>query len=162
MAFAVERVIVIDEGLYQGTGLVHRWLARIGVSMYHNTLQAAPERSGELKAGIHLSQAREGRRIISVAVESTAPHTMYVIGGTAGNGLGFIYTTRGRANPGTVGRMLNGVFVKDAPRGLWLVLSDARGGRHLRVHGQRKNNFLAKGYDATARVHQSLRSFPHF
>lgn len=161
MAVVLSRVIVVDEGLYQGSGLVHRWLARIGVQLETNIIRAAPERTGELKAGIRRSEARDSLRIISTSVESTAPHTRYVLGGTAGNGLGYIYTTRGRANIATVGKMLNGVFVPDPPIGLWLVLSDARGGRHLRVHGQRKNNFMAKGYDVTARTHRSLRPFPH-
>jgi hypothetical protein len=40
-------------------------------------------------------------------------------------------------------------------------LSDARDGVHLTVHGQRANNFMAKGYDQTARTHPSLRPFPH-
>lgn len=162
MPIEVSRVVVVDEGLYVGRGLVNRWFKTIGVSLYANILEAAPERSGELKAGIVQDYGRAGLRILNTTVASTAPHTKYVIGGTAGNGLGYIYTKRGFANIATVGRMLNGEFVKDPPVGLWLHLSDARGGRYLRVRGQRKNNFLAKGYDATARRHRSLRPFPNF
>ena len=153
----VVKVIVIDEGLYVGNGLVNRWLKGIGYSMYGHVFERAPTWSGQLKAGIRLDFGRDGLRILNAVVESTAPHTQYVIGGTVGNGVGYIYSHRGFANRATVGRMLSGEFVKDPPVGLWLILSDARGGRHLRVHGQRANNFLAKGYNDTAKTHRALR-----
>lgn len=153
-------VVVLDEGLYQGNGAVARWISRIGREMHANVVARTPVRSGDLVAGIRRNDERLGLRLLSVAVESTAAHTKYVIGGTVGNGLGYIYTTRGFANRATVGRMLGGEFVDDAPLGLWLVLSDARGGRYLRVHGQRANNFLAKGYNDTAVAHRSLRPIP--
>lgn len=157
MRVTTTHVIVVDDGLYVGNGLVARWLRGIGHQLYASVIARAPERTGQLRAGIRLDHQREGRRIISATVESTAPHTKYVIHGTAANGLGYIYTTRGRANLPTVGRMLSGEFVVDPPTGLWLILSDARGGRYLRVHGQRANNFLAKGYNDTARTHRSLK-----
>lgn len=156
MSIEFDHVIVVDDRLYVGNGVVARWLRGIGTELYAHVLARTPERTGALRAGIRLDHQRLGRKIISATVESTAPHTTYVIHGTVGNGVGYIYTTRGRANPTTVGRMLSGEFVVDPPTGLWLVLSDARGGRYLRVHGQRQNNFLAKGYNDTARTHRSL------
>jgi hypothetical protein len=36
-------------------------------------------------------------------------------------------------------------------------LSDSRDGIHLIVHGQKRNNFMVKGYNATARTHRSLK-----
>lgn len=153
----IVKVIVIDEGLYVGTGLVNRWLKGIGASMYGHVLARTPVRSGRMKAGIRLDYTRDSLRIMNAIVESTDPNTQYVVGGTVGNGLGYIYTKRGFANLATVGRMLGGQFVATAPAGLWLVLSDARGGRYLRVHGQKANNFLAKGYNDTARTHPALR-----
>lgn len=149
-------VIVVDEGLYVGNGAVARWMRGIGTQLFANVLAVTPQRTGRLRAGLRRTDERLGVRILSTAVESTAPHTGYVIGGTAANGLGLIYSTRGWRNRATVGRIRAGQFVTDLPRGLWMNLSDARGGRHLVVHGQRANNFLAKGYNNTARTHRSL------
>lgn len=157
MAETLVHVVVVDEGLYHGTGLVHRWLLGVGNRLYQNVVLYAPERSGELKSMIALDFTQGPTlRIIESVVSSNAPHTKYVIGGTAEQGLGYIYTTAGAANPSLVQRMIGGEFIHDLPDGIFLVLSDARGGRHLRVHGQVSNNFLLKGYDRTARTHRAL------
>jgi hypothetical protein len=150
-------VVVVDEGLYQGNGVVARWMRGIGHQLYANIVLVTPERTGRLRAGLRRTDQRLGVRILSTAVESTAAHTGYVIHGTAQNGVGLIYSTRGWRNRATVGRIRSGQFVSDLPRGLWMVLSDARGGRHLVVHGQRQNNFLAKGYNNTAKTHRALK-----
>lgn len=165
-----ERVftVVHDEGLYQGTGIVSRWFHRIGEASYANIKQAAPVRTGALRAGITLDFNRDGVRILSADVSSTAPHTGYVVRGTAGDGAGLIMSTRAWANKATVGRLrralesgsattIPAALAGDLPIGLWMKLSDARDGLHLVVHGQRHNNFLVKGYNVTARTHRSLK-----
>lgn len=158
MAEALVHVVVLDEGLYTGTGLVHRWLLNVGNRLYQNIILYAPERSGELRAGIGLDFTQgPNLRILESTVESTAPHTKYVIEGTADQGLGYIYTTEGAGNLSLIARMEGGEFIEDLPDGMFLVLSDERGGRHLKVHGQSANNFLLKGYDRTARTHRSLK-----
>ena len=151
-------MVVTDEGLYVGTGLVHRWLLGVGNRMYQNIVHAAPERTGELKMGIELDfEQGPSLRILSSIVSSTSPHTGYVIHGTALNGTGYIYTTKGWENPGLLQRMTAGVRVSEAEsKGMWMVIRDGGPRFHLRVHGQRANNFLAEGYNATARTHRAL------
>jgi hypothetical protein len=162
-------VIVHDEGLYQGAGLVSRWFHTIGGETYANVKAAAPVRSGRLKAGVTLNFTRAGRRILSADVASTAPHTGYVIHGTAANGTGYIFSTLGWRRRQTVFRIREALFtgggrgaVREAigrggSEGLWMKLSDSRDGIHLIVHGQKRNNFMVKGYNATARTHRSLK-----
>lgn len=150
-------LIVLDEGLYVGNGLVKRWLTRVGNRLYQNVVMAAPERTGELKAGIELDFGQgPSLRVLDAVVASTAPHTRYVIEGTAAQGAGWIYSTGGMANQPVVASMLAGNIVEQDTSGLWLVIRDGGPKFHLRVHGQRANNFLAAGYNKTARTHRSL------
>ena len=151
-------LLVTDESLYVGSGAVHRWLLGVGNRMYQNVVHAAPERTGELKMGIGLDfEQGPSLRILSAVVSSSAPHTKYVIGGTAGNGAGYIYTTRGYANQGAITAYIeSGGRTAKPGEGMWMQLKDVRGGIFLRVHGQRANNFLRAGYDATARTHRAL------
>lgn len=159
MAVAVTRVVVLDKGLYIGHGLVNRWFSRIGNSMYHNIVAAAPIREGTLKEGIvggHV-QHEPSLRILGFTVESTAPHTRYVIDGTAFNGAGYIYSSKGAANPEIIAEMEAGERVSEEEnQGMWMVIRDGGPKFHLKVHGQRANNFMKTGYDRTARTHPSL------
>jgi len=150
-------LVVLDEGMYVGNGVVHRWLIRVGNRLYQNTVIAAPERSGDLKSMIDLDfEQGPGLRVLSAVVSSNAPYTKYVIKGTAHQGTGYIYSTQGYANLGLVERMAAGFRVEEDTTGLWLVIRDGGPKFHLRVHGQRANNFLAEGYNKTARTHRSL------
>lgn len=164
-------VVVTDEGLYIGNGLVNRWFKRMNNSLYHNIVRHAPIRSGELKAGIELDYNQDpiSLRILSGEVVSTAPHTKYVIEGTAGQGADYIYSRGGWASHDRVERLIaqraRGIpFMGAATKGLWLGMNRAYPGKpQLRVHGQRANNFLLEGYNATARTHRSLHPiFPGF
>jgi hypothetical protein len=160
------RVVVVDEGLYLGTGLVHRWLSRLGNNLYHNIVAEAPERTGELKAGIipAFVQHEGTLRILSTKVVSTAPHTRFVIDGTAFNGEGYIYSSKAQHNPEILARMLGGERVDETENaGMWMVIEDGGPRFHLRVHGQKANNFMLAGYDRTARTHPALHPiFPGF
>jgi hypothetical protein len=168
------RVVVVDQHLYTGTGLVHRWLSRVGNNLYHNIVAEAPIREGTLKAGIEQDFVQhEGTlRILSTSVASTAPHTKYVIEGTAGNGTGYIYSDGGWANRGLVDRlagMRRDVLFRTAREqgidttGMWMAIDDGGPRFHLRVHGQRANNFMLAGYNRTARTHRALHPiFPGF
>lgn len=159
MAERVVRVVVVDEGLYVGTGEVHRWLARLGNNLYHNIVAEAPERTGELKAGIipAFVQHEGSLRILSAKVVSTAPHTRYVIEGTAFNGEGYIYSHKGSRNPEIIARIEGGERVSaEENRGMWMTITDGGPRYHLKVHGQKANNFMLKGYDRTARTHPAL------
>jgi len=157
-----ERVVVIDEGLYVGNGLVHRWMIGVGNRLYQNTVHNAPERTGALKAGITLDfdQDAPSLRVLDAVVSSTAPHTPYVIHGTAGGGTGYIYRHPGFESA-VKSRLVGNVGIDTT--GMWMRLSDSRNGLHLRVRGQRPNNFMLAGYNATARTHRALHPmFPGF
>lgn len=150
-------LVVLDEGMYVGHGVVKRWLTRVGNRLYQNTVLAAPERSGELKSMIDLDfEQGPSLRVLSAVVSSNAPYTKYVIEGTAQQGAGYIYSKAGYANLSLVERMAAGFRVDQDTSGLWLVIRDGGPKFHLRVHGQRANNFLAAGYNRTARTHSSL------
>lgn len=166
MGVQVERVVVIDEHLYVGNGLVHRWFARVGNNMYHNIVAAAPIREGTLKAGITPAHIQhEGTlRILGFTIESTAPHTRFVIDGTANEGAGYIYSTKGARNPEIRERIASGQRVTKAEnKGMWMVIDDGGPRFHLQVRGQKPNNFMLTGYNRTARTHRSLHPiFPGF
>jgi hypothetical protein len=166
MSIEVERVVVIDQHLYVGGGQVHRWFSRVGNNMYHNIVAEAPIRTGDLKAGITpaLIQHEGTLRVLGFKIESTAPHTHYVIDGTAHNGEGYIYSTKSQANPEIRERMLAGERVsEEESRGMWMVIEDGGPKFHLQVRGQRANNFMLAGYNRTARTHRSLHPiFPGF
>lgn len=166
MSLEVTSVVVIDQHLYVGGGLVHRWFSRVGNNMYSNIVGAAPIREGTLKAGItpaHI-QHEATLRVLGFKIESTAPHTQYVLGGTANNGEGYIYSTKGAANPEIVERMLAGERVSEEENeGMWMTIEDGGPKFHLRVHGQKANNFMLEGYNRTARTHRSLHPiYPGF
>lgn len=166
MGAEVTRVIVIDQHLYVGGGQVHRWFSRVGNNMYSNIVGAAPIREGTLKAGITPAHIQhEGTlRVLGFQITSTAPHTRFVIDGTADQGEGYIYSTKGAANPEIVERMLAGEEVSKAEnKGMWMTIDDGGPRFHLRVHGQKPNNFMLEGYNRTARTHRSLHPiFPGF
>lgn len=157
-------VVVTDHHLYVGSGLVSRWFKRMNNNLWHNIVAAAPIRSGTLKAGIDLDYTQDASlRILGGVVASTAPHTQYVIEGTAEGGAGYIYSAQGWANRSRVERLIYqrdvlGVpFEGRATRGLWLGMNNPYPGKpQLRVHGQRPNNFLLTGYNRTARTHPAL------
>lgn len=156
---AVEVITIVhDEGLYVGGGMVDRWFKRMGNNLWHKVVAAAPQRTGELKSMIDLDFNRFGLRIINCQVSSNAPHTQYVIGGTADNGAGYIYSNEGWHNRFLVDRIVAGHGARgEDTKGLWMTLNDRRQpNRLLRVHGQRANNFLLTGYNATARTHAAL------
>lgn len=161
VAFGDVHVVVTDEGLYTGTGLVHRWLGGLTGALYRNIFIAAPVRTGELRGGLEFNLAREGLRVISGYVQSTAPHTGFVIHGTAQNGVGWIY--RSPAFIPVIDAYLDGLVPVAATKGMWMKLSDAADGIHPRVHGQAANNFMLEGYNRLARRSRALHPiFPGF
>jgi hypothetical protein len=87
MKYAYDQVALVmyDERMYQGRGhLVFDWGVRIENNFVRWAKWFAPVRSGELKAGIFGETTRTGPRRLQVIIESTAPHSIYVIKGTQG------------------------------------------------------------------------------
>lgn len=159
MRYTVSKVIVVDDHLYAGAGLVHRWLRETSRRVQRYITDAAPRRSGELKGGIAMSTTRVARRVVSGEIESTAPHTMFVLGGTAYQGRRYIYSRAGWANRAQIGRIARRVRQGgEEDRSGWYMRLRGPGPRYaLRVHGQRANNFMLTGYNRAARTSPALR-----
>lgn len=142
MARALSKVVVFDQTMYHGNGVVHRWMETITHKFEAEAIRAAPIRSGRLKAGIHATVRTVGEREIEGLIESRSTHTMFVLRGT-GSSLG--KGKRGLILP-TNGPLLR--IRAGYGHGKWV-------GPY--VHGQQPNNFLVKAWRATARNHTSIR-----
>lgn len=173
MDMELSGLVIYDSVLFQVGHHVSRWANSVERGFVMNAREAAPMRSGELRAGIHGESFRSGPKHWEVHIHSDAEHTMYVLRGTTGPIMstrmwGF-RTRTGLMFPrgGSVGRgsernmgLPNIPFLKE--RGYLLNVRAGNGfpQRYMvKVRGQRPNNFFAPAADATARRHPSLRGF---
>lgn len=153
------KVVVFDERLYHAHGEVYDWCHKITTAFTAFAVHYAPVRSGRLVAGIHGHVRQIGPRQVQGTIESTAPHTFYVLRGTKGP----IMTDQAFANPGGATKVVHGPdgFERTVRvPGYWMPIP-AWGGYRKRyavsVSGQRPNNFLLKAWRATARNHKAIR-----
>lgn len=171
----VVKVVEFDERLYVGNGIVNRWVRRVTFSFQKNAQLEAPVNKravtshggapGALRRGIVADVSHRTPKTLIGRVTSTAPHSLYVLGGTAAQGRRYIYSSFGWANKAQVDliarRVARGGRAGEGTTGFYMRLPPNAGhGRrvfHLRVHGQRANNFLVSGYNRTARTHRALR-----
>lgn len=168
MVGILTRIVIFDQGMYHGNGLVRKWMDQVTLSFEGHAKIKAPVHTGQLKAGIHASVAQVGPRQIEGIIESSAPHTMYVLRGTTGpimanrawntigaTGLSFnqIAYTNKRGKDGTVTAIPR--------RGMFLKFEGYDGRSHFAgsVSGQDANNFLLKAWNATARSHRAIRRY---
>lgn len=162
-------IVVTDTKLFNRTGDVGRWAARVEVAFTAHAIEEAPtgastgrvnksranagEPVGSLKAGISGSVNRVGPRQIETIVASSASYSLYVIKGTS-----TIFSKTARIPAGESGA---GQFAELGPgQGMYLPANPVPGGSakmRQRVSGQKANNFLGRAFDATARTHSSLR-----
>ena len=180
----IYRVDTFTQGMFRGHGDVKVWMDRITKTFERHALHYAPERSGELRAGISSYSYTSGAHEVRAAIVSSAPHTMYVLRGTGypGKGkAGYIYTTKGFVTrnqddayvtlwgidrgDGTFSRRGKGRREQHQVRkkGYWLKLpadeeAGYKAGFRFRVHGQSANNFLLKAWKATASNHTAIRA----
>lgn len=111
-------------GLFRSSGPGGRWIYRVSVEMINAARAEAPSRSGGLKRAHRITRGRGANQYAATFhIENTAEHAEWVHGGTAGNGLGWIYPARGARLRLPAG---NG-FPASRPR---------------RVHGQKENPWL--------------------
>lgn len=169
-------VVIFDETLYKPGGQVHRWMTLLTTHFEEHAIAAAPQRSGDLRAGIHSHAQPVGIRQMEGTIASDAPHTMYVLRGTTGP----ITNRRMHANPegaysdlwGSIDpvtkkftrRRIKGVQRKIYTvrnKGYWLAVGRDRLYPPTKIRGsvagQEANNFLFAAWRATARTHPSLR-----
>jgi len=152
----VEALVIYDSVLYGRTGQIRRWAERIERRFTLNAIQAAPMRSGELRAGIYGYVNRVGVRRLETIIASTAEHTMYVLKGTTGPIMSDELWAQGGIE-GAIAALPEGESIRG-----WMRLRPGAGYGvlyRLEVSGQSPQNFFAEAARATARRHSSLRGF---
>jgi hypothetical protein len=159
MRYAVTRVVVNTSPMFVPGGSINSWTRRVAFETQNAAKVRAPHQTGLLTASIDADvDATPLLRVINVRVGSDAPYAKYVHEGTANNGAGYIYTTKGYANRALVDSWIARDVFPPNPRGYYMPVSRRGGPTHyaLRVHGQRANPFLVNGYNDVARVHRAL------
>lgn len=157
----LSKTVIFDAPLYVPGGMVNRWVSGVAAEFKRYAVAEAPIREGTLKRGIRASRGRQvGRRRVEANIASTAPHSLFVIEGTAYQGRRYIYSRLGWANKEAVDRVARSVRAGDKAGvhpGWYMTLPPPGKRFHLRVHGQRRNNFMFRAWDLTAARHSSLR-----
>lgn len=151
-------VVIYDSVLFNRTGQVRRWADALERRFTFNAQQAAPVRSGELRAGIFGEVIRIGPRHLQTSIASTAPHSMYVLRGTEGP----IFSDLAWANGGSLVEgerdELTGIYIQHGY--MKLRAGNGYGSLYrLSVSGQESQNFFQTAARQTAARHPSLRGF---
>lgn len=159
MSARLTRVVIFDERLYAPGHLVHRWMSGLVRTFGNHARFEAPIRSGQLKAGIRTGTHRTGKRTVEGYIESSAPHSLYVIKGTAFQGRRYIYSRIGWLHKAEIDAIVaRRATGPGKDHSGWYMILPPPGRRfHLRVHGQRKNDFLTRAWIKTGRRHSSIR-----
>lgn len=160
-------IVVTDEVLFSPAGDIGRWRASVAAQMTRNAKAAAPVNSRSVKSRANAAYPVGSlRRLISshtrnitlrrfeIITESAAPYSLYVIKGT-----GRIYSRSARVPKGEEGA---GQFTPIGWGSGGMYIPQGAGHKALirqSVSGQKANNFLAAGFDRTARRHSSLSGY---
>jgi hypothetical protein len=157
-------VVIFDEKMYHGTGVVKRWADRLGANFTKNAVLEAPEYTGRMKEEIEGTVTSTGPKQIEATIASNAPYSLYVLKGTTGP----IYSNRAWNTMQATGlsfgqisrkKKSKGQSIGDARRGMFLKFEGYDGKSHTvaSVSGQGANNFLGRAWVKTARTHPSIR-----
>lgn len=171
IGYTSSHLVLYDSVLFQYNGKVGRWARSLERGFTHNAQQAAPVRSGELRAGIHGHAQHTGPRHWTMEVFSDARHTLFVLRGTTGpimaNRLyrfqartGIEFPRGGRTYTPGRGFLPKKDFLQ--ANNYMLRVRAGNGfpeNYQISVSGQDANNFFADAATATARRHSSLRGF---
>ena len=165
----ITAIVVTDTKLFNRTGDVGRWAARVETAFTAHAIVEAPSSllsgrpnksranaaypSGSMKERISGEVVRVGPRQLQTTVLVDVPYAMYVIKGT-----GPIFSKSARIPKGEPGA---GQFAPLGEGGGMFLPAQPWVGSKVRQHvrGQSANNFLGRAFDATARTHSSLRGF---
>lgn len=175
------KTVVFDQSIYRRFGMANRWLAEMTDEFTGFAIAFAPERSGELRAGIHGDTSQVGERQIEGTIASEANHTMFVLGGTTGPIMSTKLWAAG-GDPEAAFQLLwgsidpeTGTFTRRTIPGVERTLRSVgkkgffmgvrpephshytRTTPRMFVAGQEPNNFLFKAWRATSRNHSSIR-----
>jgi hypothetical protein len=163
---AFTKVVMFDERLYHGNGDVNVWVIKVLARFVYEAKAAAPVGKasnpwrpppGTLKAGIQGSLSHPGAKIIEAFISSNAPHSLYVIKGTAYQGHRYIYSNLGWANKTQIDLMFRRVTPQEIPIEWFMPIPPPGPRWQMRVHGQKANNFLFTAWRRTGRRHPALR-----
>jgi hypothetical protein len=148
MASYLSKLVVYSSVLFDVGRDVRRWAEATERGFTYNAKEAAPSRSGHLRANIWGYVERIGPKHLQTIIRSDAHYTMYVLGGTQGPIMSdSVWNEEEEQYPmilrhGTLGGKKGSAFGK-----AWV------------VSGQSPQNFFADAAEATARRHFSLRGF---
>jgi hypothetical protein len=140
-------LVIYDSVIFQPGSHVSRWAYSVERGFVRNAKRYAPERTGELMAGIEGEAFKSGPKHWEVHIHSFAEHTLYVLGGTRTpitSSRGMIRYKNGKMGP---------AMMRLKPYGPYPRIYRAK------VRGQEANNFMEEAAEATARTHSSLRGF---
>lgn len=165
----ITAIEIHDAKLFAPSGIVYNWARKITTEVKVAAQSKAPpsrskakwgtKATGELQRGIKGRVDKAGPKVLDMVIESTAPHTKYVHGGTAYQGQRYIYSTLGWANKAFVDEVLASgeVAVGEEFKGLFMRLPPPGPRFLMRVRGQKRNPFLTDGYNEVAKVHRALK-----
>jgi hypothetical protein len=147
-------------------GRIARRLCPPGRSMARHSRYVS---KGVLRRSIRTKTTFNGVRLdfgqvsVGPADQGGGNYVEHVLGGTAYQGMRYIYSHRGYANKAAIDAIITrrgvsafGRYVQpsDLPVA-WAMRFRTDGGRHWRVHGQRQNPFLTDAWNAVAARHPS-------
>src|SRR5215831_15778909 len=127
---------------------------------------------GVLKKTIRSKTPAAGHRLdvgdcsVGPADQGGGDYTEFVLRGTAYQGMRYIYSSRGYPNRAIINavitrrgvRGLGGAQVADLPY-WWRMRFRTDGGKHYRVHGQKRNPFMTDAWNEVAALHPSALGF---
>ena len=119
--------------------------------------------TGATLASIKSGVVPTGAERLTITLSADSPGAPYLIGGTALDGAGWIYSDAGwimRKKIASVSRRKSSLATKAAQAefaGLHMTLPPGKGPiRQLRVRGQKKNPFITDAYDSVRYHHSAL------
>lgn len=149
--FPVSVLVHVDStDLYKTGHMANRWFGTVSRRLGRNIRASAPRRTGKMKQGIRgkMTAIPQAHRMRYDLV-SSMPYTVFVLRGTSGQG-----------KPG--GNVIVSDGYPEKKMGPLPPWGGYPGGYRLWVEGQKKNNFLQKGWSKTMLRHPALRPMPGF
>lgn len=156
-------ILVYPEVLFNPGHAVDRWFVRTTAELKSAVRARTPVRSGKTRASVTGRSSRIGA-LQAQGTVSVGGAAQYVLGGTAYQGRRYIYSNAGWANKAQVDLVARRTAAgqrawgkDESGKGMYMAIRDGGKKYHLRVHGQKANNFLIEGYNDVARVHGALK-----
>jgi hypothetical protein len=160
--------------LFLPSGSVYKWTDRVGreiatsckAESLHSEARRPRTRTGKMTRSIKKEKIKGtlAAKTLSCNVSVNVRYAKYVLGGTANNGSGYIYSRAGWPNrtkiTGYITRVRHAresnsdIDLPDTPDNWWM---STPYGPYMRVRGQKANPFMTRGYNLVARKHAALR-----